>query len=153
MRFSIASILAVSPALLSSLVSAQTYSECNPMLRRRFISHNLFLWSSYSFLLGDCPANPALSGTYAHIYGGEASSFKYLAGKDMVKYGSSDGAHFRVEKSKDSPTIVSNFYIMWGKFEVTMKAAPGAGIVSSIVLQSDDLDEIDWVCYTNNQQV
>lgn len=126
MRFSIASILAVSPALLSSLVSAQTYSECNPMLRR------------------DCPANPALSGTYAHIYGGEASSFKYLAGKDMVKYGSSDGAHFRVEKSKDSPTIVSNFYIMWGKFEVTMKAAPGAGIVSSIVLQSDDLDEIDW---------
>ncbi|KAH0614178.1 uncharacterized protein H6S33_006064 [Morchella sextelata] len=126
MRFSIASILAASPVLLSSLVSAQTYSECNPMLRR------------------DCPADPALSGTYAHIYGGEASSFKYLAGKDMVKYGSSDGAHFRVEKSKDSPTIVSNFYIMWGKFEVTMKAAPGAGIVSSIVLQSDDLDEIDW---------
>lgn len=71
----------------------------------------------------------------------------------MIKYGSSDGAHFRVEKSKDSPTIVSNFYIMWGKFEVTMKAAPGAGIVSSIVLQSDDLDEIDWVCYTNGQKV
>lgn len=68
----------------------------------------------------------------------------------MIKYGSSDGAHFRVEKSKDSPTIVSNFYIMWGKFEVTMKAAPGAGIVSSIVLQSEDLDEIDWVCLHNS---
>lgn len=26
-----------------------------------------------------------------------------------------------------------------------MKAAPGAGIVSSLVLQSEDLDEIDWV--------
>ncbi len=25
-----------------------------------------------------------------------------------------------------------------------MKAAPGAGIVSSVVLESDDLDEIDW---------
>jgi hypothetical protein len=25
-----------------------------------------------------------------------------------------------------------------------MKAAPGAGIVSSFVMQSDDLDEIDW---------
>ena len=25
-----------------------------------------------------------------------------------------------------------------------MKAAPGTGIVSSIVLESDDLDEIDW---------
>lgn len=63
----------------------------------------------------------------------------------MIRYGGADGAHFRVEKSKDSPTIVSNFYIMWGKFEVTMKASPGAGIVSSIVLQSEDLDEIDWV--------
>jgi beta-glucanase (GH16 family) len=27
-----------------------------------------------------------------------------------------------------------------------MRAAPGTGIVSSIVLESDDLDEIDWVC-------
>jgi hypothetical protein len=25
-----------------------------------------------------------------------------------------------------------------------MKAAPGVGIVSSIVLQSDNLDEVDW---------
>jgi beta-glucanase (GH16 family) len=33
---------------------------------------------------------------------------------------------------------------MFGKVEVTLKAAPGAGIVSSVVLQSDDLDEIDW---------
>lgn len=42
------------------------------------------------------------------------------------------------------PTLVSNFYIMWGKLEMTMKAAPGAGVISSLVLQSDDLDEIDW---------
>jgi beta-glucanase (GH16 family) len=32
---------------------------------------------------------------------------------------------------------------MFGKVEITMQAAPGAGIVSSLVLQSDDLDEID----------
>lgn len=32
---------------------------------------------------------------------------------------------------------------MFGKVEITMKAAPGAGIVSTLVLQSDDLDEID----------
>jgi hypothetical protein len=31
-------------------------------------------------------------------------------------------------------------------FQVKMKAAPGAGIVSSIVLESDALDEVDWVC-------
>jgi beta-glucanase (GH16 family) len=33
---------------------------------------------------------------------------------------------------------------MFGRVDVSIKAAPGAGIVSSFVLQSDDLDEIDW---------
>ena len=33
---------------------------------------------------------------------------------------------------------------MFGHVEFVIKAAPGAGIVSSAVLQSDDLDEIDW---------
>lgn len=33
---------------------------------------------------------------------------------------------------------------MFGKVTFTLKAAPGQGIVSSAVLQSDDLDEIDW---------
>ena len=28
-----------------------------------------------------------------------------------------------------------------------MKAAPGVGIVSSFVMESDDLDEIDLVCF------
>lgn len=56
----------------------------------------------------------------------------------------SDNAAFRVNKKNDAPTIASKFYIMFGKLEVTLKAAPGGGVVSSIVLQSDDLDEIDW---------
>ena len=38
----------------------------------------------------------------------------------------------------------SNFYIFFGTVEVHLRAASGQGIVSSIVLQSDDLDEIDW---------
>ena len=33
---------------------------------------------------------------------------------------------------------------MFGRVEAVIKAAPGAGIVSSCVLQSDVLDEIDW---------
>lgn len=33
---------------------------------------------------------------------------------------------------------------MFGKVDVVLKAAPGAGIVSSFVMQSDTLDEIDW---------
>jgi beta-glucanase (GH16 family) len=35
-------------------------------------------------------------------------------------------------------------YIMFGKVSVVMQAAPGAGIVSSFILESADLDEIDW---------
>lgn len=33
---------------------------------------------------------------------------------------------------------------MFGRVDIQLKAAPGAGIVSSFVLQSDTLDEIDW---------
>jgi len=34
--------------------------------------------------------------------------------------------------------------VFFGRVDVKMKAAPGQGIVSSIVLESADLDEIDW---------
>lgn len=47
-------------------------------------------------------------------------------------------------KSGDAPTLTSKFYIMFGHVEFVIKAAPGTGIVSSAVMQSDDLDEIDW---------
>lgn len=33
---------------------------------------------------------------------------------------------------------------MFGRVDFKLKPAPGKGIVSSAVLQSDDLDEIDW---------
>ncbi|KAF8543862.1 concanavalin A-like lectin/glucanase domain-containing protein [Trichophaea hybrida] len=91
-----------------------------------------------------CPDDPALAGTYDYKYGGAAPDFQTTSGKDVIIYGGKDGAVFRVEKRLDAPTIVSNFYIMWGHIDVTIKAAPGGGVVSSVVLQSDDLDEIDW---------
>lgn len=55
----------------------------------------------------------------------------------------SNGASFTVARGGDAPQLASLFYIMFGRVEITMKAAPGAGIVSSLVLQSDVLDEID----------
>ena len=54
-----------------------------------------------------------------------------------------NGVSFTVSRSGEAPQLSSVFYIMFGRVEVTMKAAPGNGIVSSLVLQSDDLDEID----------
>jgi len=92
-----------------------------------------------------CPKDPALGGNYEHIFGGAAPGFTATGSGDMIFY-KSDGAHFRIEKTNDAPTITSNFYIMYGKLDVVLRAAPGAGIVSSLVLLSDVLDEIDWVC-------
>jgi len=34
--------------------------------------------------------------------------------------------------------------MMFGHYEIVLKTSKGTGIVSSLVLQSDDLDEVDW---------
>lgn len=44
-----------------------------------------------------------------------------------------------------APTLTSKHYLFFGKVSVTMKAAKGPGLVSTIVLKSDSGDEIDWV--------
>ena len=43
--------------------------------------------------------------------------------------------------------------MMFGHVDIVMKAAPGVGIVSTLVLESDDLDEIDleWLGADGNQ--
>jgi hypothetical protein len=70
---------------------------------------------------------------------GSVNSF---AASGSPKYGS-DGVSFTVAQGGDAPQLASLFYIMFGRVEITMKAAPGAGIVSSLVLESDTLDEVD----------
>jgi beta-glucanase (GH16 family) len=61
-----------------------------------------------------------------------------------LTYDGTNGAVFTINKESDAPTITSNWYFFFGKVDVVLKAAPGVGIVSSIVLESDDLDEVDW---------
>lgn len=61
-----------------------------------------------------------------------------------MTYDSTNGATFTISKQGDGPLIQSGWYIMFGRVEYTLRAAPGTGIVSSAVLQSDDLDELDW---------
>jgi hypothetical protein len=55
------------------------------------------------------------------------------------------GAAFTINAEDEAPTIYTDFYIFFGYVEVKLRAANGVGIISSIVLESDDLDEIDWV--------
>ncbi|KAH6675484.1 glycoside hydrolase family 16 protein [Halenospora varia] len=117
------SLTAVATVLLSCQnVIAQTYSSCNPL-----------------YTTG-CPANTALGKSInVDFTKGAVNSFT-ASGNPTYD---STGAHFTVSKSGDAPQLSSLFYIMFGKVSVTMKAAPGAGIVSTLVLESDDLDEID----------
>ena len=110
---------------LAALVSAQTFTDCNPMEK-------------------ECPNDPAMPQNW---------ETDFTAGKDAIKgwkqtagsltY-SAEGAEFNVAKKGDAPTIGSEAYLHFGYVEVKMKAAPGHGIISSIVLQSDNLDEVDW---------
>jgi hypothetical protein len=112
-------------SVLAALATAQTFTDCNPMEKK-------------------CPNNPATPQTW---------ETDFSAGKDAVKgwkqtagsltYGP-EGAEFTVAKKGDAPTIGSEAFLHFGYVEVVMKAAPGVGIVSSIVLQSDNLDEVDW---------
>ncbi|KAI5296571.1 hypothetical protein KEM52_000019 [Ascosphaera acerosa] len=107
---------------LASLGAAQTTTKCNPLKQ-------------------SCPADPALGGHVTFDFKSAPDRFTHIGGEPS--YGS-DGATFTISKKGDAPTIGSDFYIMFGHVDITMKAAPGTGIVSSAILQSDDLDEIDW---------
>ncbi|KAI1006602.1 hypothetical protein K3495_g1622 [Podosphaera aphanis] len=91
-----------------------------------------------------CPNNPALGTSHEFLFNKSSSvtnSFNITAG--VLKHGS-ESAAFTVAKKGDCPTIQSKFYIMFGRVSVIMKAGTGQGIISSIVLESDDLDEVDW---------
>jgi hypothetical protein len=122
MRF--LSILGAS-ALLIAPAFAQTWTLCNP-------------------LNTTCPPDPALGISHNFVFNTSktvSDSFNITAG--ALTYGS-NGAEFTIAKKGDSPTIQSQFYIFFGSVSVIMKAASGQGIISSIVLESDDLDEVDW---------
>jgi len=113
-------------AALSAIqhVSAQTFTDCNPM--------NV-----------TCKPDTALGSSASFDMTQDADPKVWNMTAGPMTYGSS-GAEFTVAESGQSPTIQSEFYIMFGTVSVMMQAAKGQGIISSIVLESDDLDEVDW---------
>jgi beta-glucanase (GH16 family) len=116
-------------AILAALPAAyaQTSTACNPMEKT-------------------CPKDVALNSasfTSNFATDPEADASWSKAAYTTITY-DNQGAQFRIAKQGQAPTIQSNFYFFFGRVDVTMKSSPGQGIVSSIVLQSDDLDEVDW---------
>lgn len=110
----------------SGLASAQTHSLCNPVK-------------------GDkCPADPAVGGTVEIDFTQGKNDFFTLAEGTSLTYDGSKGAVFQITKEGQAPTITSKDYIFFGKVDAWIQASGGVGVVTSFVLQSDDLDEIDW---------
>jgi hypothetical protein len=109
---------------------AQTFSDCKDNLP-------------------SCPVNPAQKNAILNSKFGSGDT-PPTGWKQSVCQGStaytSDGVSLTVAASGDCPALETEDYVLFGLFEIKMKAAPGAGIVSSIVMESDALDEVDWVC-------
>ncbi|KAK8852084.1 concanavalin A-like lectin/glucanase domain-containing protein [Apiospora arundinis] len=122
---SIISASALLVSLLSSPVSAQLHTLCNPLEK-------------------DCPPDPALATAHTFHFNQTPPAHVFNTTAGEVKYDKDTGAAFTIAKQGYSPTLTSNFYFFFGRTEVIMKAAPGQGIISSIVWKSDDLDEVDW---------
>ncbi|KAH0524821.1 hypothetical protein TsFJ059_007276 [Trichoderma semiorbis] len=109
----------------STLVSAQTSTDCNPLEKT-------------------CPNDPAFGKNDGDcdFTKGACGNFESLPGTTLTYNG--NGAVFSISTEKEAPTIRTGKYIFFGRIDVVVQAAAGAGIVTSAVLQSDDLDEIDW---------
>ncbi|KAL8784299.1 MAG: hypothetical protein Q9213_004057 [Squamulea squamosa] len=119
--------------LLASLAVAQTWTSCNPLNTT------------------DCPTNPALSTNHTYDFTTSSADTTWNTTAGQLTYSQTSGAHFNIVRRGDAPTIQSEFYIFGGEVEVWMRAATGTGVVSSIVLQSDDLDEVDWEIIGSNE--
>lgn len=120
-------------AALCATTLAQTFSDCDP-------------------LNSTCPANIALGNSNYTIdfLKNEMNSKVWNTTAGKVEYGAL-GAEFNIYDRGDAPTVKTRFKIFFGTVEVFLKAARGQGIVSSIVIQSDVRDEIDWEWIGGNE--
>jgi beta-glucanase (GH16 family) len=136
------SFLAAAAALFVNHVSAQTYSSCDPT------------WGNVT-----CPDDAALGTTIDYAFNDTQAEmdpryFNVTAGEKLISFSKDEGVAFTMRKHGDSVRVQTNFYIFYGRVEAIMQAAPGRGVISSVNLLSDDLDEIDWeVMGQNNTHV
>ncbi|KAK3374174.1 concanavalin A-like lectin/glucanase domain-containing protein [Lasiosphaeria ovina] len=100
-----------------------------------------------------CPAVPALGTTATGDWTQsiDHGPFEFVAGFPTFDAGT--GLVFTLRNATASPTIRTAKYIFFGRVDVTLQAAPGVGIATSLTLLSDDLDEIDmeWLGAYDNQ--
>ncbi|KAF2868545.1 concanavalin A-like lectin/glucanase domain-containing protein [Massariosphaeria phaeospora] len=113
-------------SVLLSTTLAQTFTACNYREKK------------------GCPNNPALGGNATFNFNATMNEQIWRKKNQGLTEKGLEGTTFTIERSGDSPKMDSTFYMLFGRVEVVMRAANGTGIVSSIMLQSESLDEIDW---------
>lgn len=112
-------------AALAGNAVAQTHTSCDPTKRT------------------DCPPDPALGTQHTWYFNETLDPRIWNMETGDIVY-TPEGAEFTIHNPGQSTLLTSNFYIFFGVVESWVKMATGQGIVSSVVLESDDLDEIDW---------
>jgi hypothetical protein len=126
--FTLSAIAALAALVPMSL--AQTHTDCFPLNTT------------------GCPSMQALGSNATFLFNttGIPSNDKVWRKQNngKIDWDEKGGATFQIERSGDAPMVQSKFYMLFGRLEVIMKAAKGQGIVSSAILQSEALDEIDW---------
>ncbi|KAH8681695.1 concanavalin A-like lectin/glucanase domain-containing protein [Xylariales sp. PMI_506] len=112
--------------LLPAVALAQTSTSCNPTTE------------------DDCPSDAGLaSSTFSWDFT-QGATDEFVMTYQNATYDSTNGLSFSITESGDAPTMQSEFYVFFGTVSVVAKAASGTGIVSCVILESDDLDEVDW---------
>ncbi|KAJ5715279.1 concanavalin A-like lectin/glucanase [Penicillium malachiteum] len=124
---SIVRLSAVWAAAFLSLTAAQSYTSCDPTEKTTCSEDEGTTSSDIS---------------YDFTQSADLEKWTTTAGTVTA---SESGAEFTISEEGDAPTIETDYYIFFGEVSITMQGAPGTGIVSSAILESDDLDEIDWV--------
>jgi len=119
------SVVAVLATLLPATL-AQTHTDCNPLNTT------------------GCPDMKALGGEATFQFNDTWNPELWVKKNQGEAKWTNNGTSFRINARRDAPYIASSFYLFFGRVEVIMRAAPGQGIISSAILQSECLDEIDW---------
>lgn len=129
--------------------------QLQPAIRRSRVRTTLtYRKVTLTSTAGDCPTKAGLNQAQYEVDFTQPGGLEAAMANWTMTSGNasstSNGAEFSIDELGQAPTMQSNFYVFFGLIEVTMQAAPGTGIVSSVVLESDDLDEIDWVCFQHS---
>ncbi|KAI6779428.1 glycosidase-like protein [Emericellopsis cladophorae] len=123
--FSKALTSAIVALAATRMVSAQTFTDCDPLEK-------------------ECSPDAAFgkNGVSCDWTKGDCKAFEELPGTTVSYDGK--GALFTIEKESNAPTMATHKRIFFGRVDVELIAAAGQGIVTSLVFESADLDEIDW---------